>query len=65
MIASRLRRFSFGPDFDEHHARVEEAAEARHLGIDRIGNDVADAAPEIGIRHVLLTGELLARLDVP
>ena len=61
-LAAVLLRSRF---IDEHHARVEEAAEARHLGIDRIGNDVADAAPEIGIRHVLLAGELLARLDVP
>jgi hypothetical protein len=49
----------------EHDARVEEAAEARDLRIDRIGDDVADAAPEIAVGHVLLAGDLLARIDVP
>ncbi|MDF2813752.1 MAG: hypothetical protein K0S56_4783 [Microvirga sp.] len=49
----------------EHHPRVEEAAEPSDLGIDRVRNDVADAAPEIRIGRVLLTGQLLARLHVP
>ena len=50
---------------DEHHAGVEETAEAGDLGVDGIGNDMADAAPEIRVREVLLPDALLARGDVP
>ena len=50
---------------DEDDARVEEAADAGDLGVDRVRDDVADPAPEVRIGEVLLPGDLLAGIDVP
>ena len=49
MIARRLRRFSFGPDSSTKTMRVSKKPPiAGDLGVDRVRDDVADAAAEVG-----------------
>ena len=50
---------------DEHHAAVEIALLAGQPLVDRVGDDVGDAAPVVGGGEVLLAGELLGLEHVP
>ena len=66
MMARRLTRLSFGPDLvDEHDARVEIALLAGDPLIDRVGDEMADAARILGPGEELLSGQLLAGEHVP
>ena len=50
---------------DEHDAAVEIAAVAGELLVDRVRDDVGDAAPVVRRGEILLAGELLAGEHVP
>ncbi len=66
MIARRLTRLLLGPGLvDEDDAGVEIALLAGEPLIDRVGDDVGDAAPVVGLGEELLAGELLAGEHVP
>ena len=59
-------RRSAGPGLvDEHDAAVEIALLAGEPLVDRVGDDVGDAAPIVGRGEILLAGELLAGEHVP
>ena len=67
MIASRFLRLFFGAGFvDEDDAGVEIALLAGQPLVDRVGDDVGDAAPVFGlVGEELLADQLLAGKRVP
>ena len=59
-------RLSFGPvSSTKTTRRVEEALVAGEARVDRVRDDVGDAAPVVRVGEVLLAGELLAGEHVP
>ena len=66
-MARRLTRRSFGAGLvDEHDVAVEIALLAGDALVDRVGNDVREAAPIFGRRYILLPGsKRLAAENIP